>query len=119
MSVSSLGAAVAQRSHTLSPPSPIVCGSAHSTPTLGANSRIVQSTSMQFGEDSEQMRLLFVVNNGVLPIDRLPLPVPMLFCCFEGAQRSPKPSRLVHAIPHKWARPNKFRLSNTDSGELN
>nr|CDJ87871.1 Protein kinase C and Tyrosine protein kinase domain containing protein [Haemonchus contortus] len=80
VSVSSFGVGgAAHRSHTLSPPSPIGCGSTQSTPTLGANSRVVQSTSMQF-----------------------------------GVQRSPKPSRLVHAIPHKWTKTTKFRL-NSDS----
>ncbi|WKY02136.1 hypothetical protein Q1695_015839 [Nippostrongylus brasiliensis] len=80
VSVSSFGApAAAHRAHTLSPPSPAGCGSAQSTPTLGASSRVVHSTSMQF-----------------------------------GVQRSPKPSRLVHAIPHKWTKTTKFRL-NSDS----
>ncbi|VDL71833.1 unnamed protein product [Nippostrongylus brasiliensis] len=49
VSVSSFGApAAAHRAHTLSPPSPAGCGSAQSTPTLGASSRVVHSTSMQF-----------------------------------------------------------------------
>ncbi|CAJ0596855.1 unnamed protein product [Cylicocyclus nassatus] len=78
VSVSSFGG-VTYRGHTLSPPSPLGCGSTQSTPTLGASSRVVQSTSMQF-----------------------------------GAQKSPKPSRLVHAIPHKWTKTTKFRL-NSDS----
>ncbi|EYC22549.1 hypothetical protein Y032_0017g3416 [Ancylostoma ceylanicum] len=78
VSVSSFGTAgVAHRAHTLSPPSPIGCGSTQSTPTLGASSRVVQSTSMQF-----------------------------------GVQKSPKPSRLVHAIPHKWTKTTKFRLNS-------
>ncbi|KAJ1349466.1 hypothetical protein KIN20_005039 [Parelaphostrongylus tenuis] len=80
VSVSSLsGAGSNYRTHTLSPLSPARCGSAQSTPTLGASSRVVHSTSMQF-----------------------------------GPQRSPKPTRLVHAIPHKWTKTTKFRL-NSDS----
>ncbi|RCN40402.1 phorbol esters/diacylglycerol binding domain protein [Ancylostoma caninum] len=29
-----------------------------------------------------------------------------------GVQKSPKPSRLVHAIPHKWTKTTKFRLNS-------
>uniref|UniRef100_A0A0K0DCE1 Protein kinase C n=1 Tax=Angiostrongylus cantonensis TaxID=6313 RepID=A0A0K0DCE1_ANGCA len=34
------------------------------------------------------------------------------FSSIAGVQRSPKPSRLVHAIPHKWTKTTKFRLNS-------
>lgn len=65
---------------TLSPSSPL-SSSAHSTPALGASSRVLQSSSMQFG----------------------------------NPPKSPKTSRLVHAIPHKWHRSTKYWPSSNDN----
>ncbi|CAD6199355.1 unnamed protein product [Caenorhabditis auriculariae] len=76
---STSGTSLAMCSTTLSPPSP-GSASAQSTPSLSVSTRVVHSTSMQFGSTIT-------------------------------APKSPKTTRLVHAIPHKWHRSTKFRFS--------